>query len=154
VWPRLSIIFTAHYSISHCLHFPNFMKQSAINLSPYSSSHPPLSPPSLTHRQPSTHPLPYPPMSSQHTDRLMSTHGHGPSTSATSSPPPAKRRRREPSPQDNITHTRKPPKSHPRGRPGRRGKRKPETKALKLEKYVDSGGPHRASMVIDNLTSK
>ncbi|KIJ94474.1 hypothetical protein K443DRAFT_125203 [Laccaria amethystina LaAM-08-1] len=91
-------------------------------------------------------------MSSQHTDRLMSTHRHCPSTSATSSPPPAKRRCGEPSPQDNITHTQKAPKSHPRGRHGRRGKQKPETKALKLEKYVDSGGPHWASMVIDNLT--
>ena len=137
------------------------MKRSAIDLSPYLSSHPQLSPSSLTHPQPSTHPLPHPPMSQQSSSSTLGsvTQRHGPSTSATSLPPPEKRRRGEPSPCEDIARTPRALHSYPRppsgrGRPGRRGRRNPETKALKLQEYVDSGGPHRAGMVIDNLTSE
>lgn len=114
VWPlwlawAIDYLYT-NYSISHSQHslkrFP-FIKQSAIHLSPYSSSHPPPSPPSMTHPQPSTYPLPYPPIS-QHTDGRMSqsvTHRHGPSTLAMSLLPPGKRQSGEPSPCDDIAHT-------------------------------------------------
>lgn len=149
-----------HSSISHCLHSPKsvpFMKWSAIYLSPYSSSHPPLSPPSLTHPQPSVSPLPYPPMS-HHKNGCISEcmiHTHGPSTLSTSLLPPGKKQHGEPSPCNDMTHTQRALNSHPPtpscwGRPGWRGKWNPETK----DKYVDSGGPHQAAMVIDNLTSK
>ena len=114
------------------------MKQSATRLSTRSPSHPQLS----------TSPL-----------SLYANSRKLESTSATSSPPPRKRQRREPSPCDDIADTGGALNSHPlnpsrRGRPGRRGRRNPETRARKLQKYVDSGGPHRAAMVIDNLTSK
>ena len=94
-----------------------------------------LSTHSPSHPQPSTSPLsPY-----ANSRKLQST-------SATLSPPPRKRQRREPSPCDDIADTGGALNSHPLtpsrwGRPGRRGRRNPETKARKLKKYIDSGGP-------------
>jgi len=132
------------------------MKRSAIHSPPYSLSHPPRSLPSLINPQPSINPLPYPCMSqctNDHTSGYVIDR-HGPSTSAMSSQPPQKRRRREASAYDNIARREKAPKSHPHGRPGRRGQRNPQTKALRVRQYVDSGGPHCATMVIDSLIRK
>jgi len=122
---------------------------------------PPLSPHSLTYPQPFTHSLPYPqpsPCAIRRMSEFM-THKHSPSTAPASSQPPEKRRRTETPPHKNITKTERAlrsltPTSSGRGRPRRRGMRSPEKQVSKLLKYVDSGGPHQASMVIDDLTSK
>jgi len=119
------------------------MKRSAFPLSPYSTPQFRLSPPTSTHPQSSTGPSHYPPQSQR----------CGPSTSAASSPPLAKRRRTEPPPRQN-SRTSHPPTMSRQKRHGRRGGRNAETKAQKLLDYVDSGGPHRAAMVIDGLTGK
>ena len=137
------------------------MKRSAIHLSPNSSPHPPLSLSSITYPQPSMNPLPSTHMSPYANGHMSGfvRYRSGPSTSAASSAPPAKRRRTEPPPFENIVYPMRYLDSHPpsrssRPRHGRRGIRNPEKKASNLRKYVDSGGPHRATMVIDDLTGK
>lgn len=86
------------------------------------------------------------------------THKHGPPVAATSFLPWEKRQHMDsPSCETIMSMDRAPTKSksgRKRHQHQWRGQRSAEAKTSRVRNYVDSGGPHRTSMVINDLTGK